>query len=428
MTEQADPLEQQNWQRRFFTIWTGQAFSILGSQLVQFALVWYLTRETGSAVVLTTATLVALLPSIFLGPLAGSFVDRGNRRRIMMIADSCIALLTLTLAILFALDLVQIWHIYVLMFLRSLGGSFHGPAMAASTSLMVPKRHLPRIQGINQMLGGGLNIIAAPLGALLLELLPMQGVLAVDVVTALLAVTPLFFFQVPQPPAPAAGTEPTSFLQDFRAGFRYVFEWKGLMIILFIATAINFMLTPAGALTPLLITQYFEGGVKDLALFDAVFSVGVIAGGLVLGAWGGFKRQVATVLVGIIGIGLFSFVVGVVPPNAFLLAVASMFGVGIAVPVTNGSLGAIFQTAVDPNMQGRVFTLIGSFATAASPISLMLSGPLSDQFGVQTWYMAGGLVCVLIGAAGFFMRPVMSVEKGHPRTQAAEAASAATAG
>ncbi|MBX3045592.1 MAG: MFS transporter [Anaerolineales bacterium] len=427
MTEQADPIEQQNWQRRFFTIWTGQAFSILGSQLVQFALVWYLTRETGSAVVLTTATLVALLPSIFIGPLAGSFVDRGNRRRIMMIADTSIALLTLTLAILFALDVVEIWHIYVLMFLRSLGGSFHGPAMAASTSLMVPKRHLARIQGINQMLGGGLNIIAAPLGALLLELLPMQGVLAVDVVTAMLAVLPLFFFQVPQPEKLAAGAEPTSFWQDFQAGFRYVFQWKGLLIILLMATAINFMLTPAGALTPLLITKYFNGGVKDLALFDAVFSVGVIVGGLVLGAWGGFKRQVATVLVGIIGIGLFSFVVGVVPPNAFLWAVASMFGVGIAVPVTNGSLGAIFQTAVDPGMQGRVFTLIGSVATAASPISLVLSGPLSDRFGVQAWYMAGGLVCALIGVAGFFMRPLMSVEKGHPSQQAA-APEAATAG
>jgi len=244
----------------------------------------------------------------------------------------------------------------------------------------------------------------------------------------MLAVVPLFFFQVPQPPKPAAGAEPTSFWEDFRAGFRYVFQWRGLLIILLMATAINFMLTPAGALTPLLITQYFEGGVKDLALFDAVFSVGVIVGGLMLGAWGGFKRQVATVLVGIIGIGLFSFIVGVVPPSAFLLAVASMFGVGIAVPVTNGSLGAIFQTAVDPNMQGRVFTLIGSVATAASPISLVLSGPLSDQFGVQSWYMAGGLVCMLIGVLGFFLPAVMSVEKGHPSQQPPATEPAATAG
>ncbi len=421
MTSEVDALEQKNWQRRFFTIWTGQAFSLLGSQLVQFALVWYLTKQTGSATVLTTATLVALLPSILIGPLAGSFVDRGNRRRIMMLADTSIAVCTLILAALFAFDLVQIWHIYALMFLRSLGGSFHGPAMAASTSLMVPKRHLGRIQGINQMLGGGLNVISAPLGALLLELLPMQGVLAVDVVTAMLAVLPLFFFQVPQPPKASPDAAPTSFWEDFRAGLRYVFLWRGLLIILLMATAINFMLTPAGALTPLLITKYFNGGVKDLALFDAVFSVGVIAGGLLLGAWGGFKRQVATVLVGIMGIGLFSFLVGVVPPTGLLWAVASMFGVGLAVPITNGSLGAIFQTAVEPGMQGRVFTLIGSVATAASPFSLMLAGPLSDQFGVQTWYMAGGLVCVLIGVAGFFLPPVMSVEEGHPSGKAVTA-------
>ena len=159
------PLEQQNWKVSFFTIWTGQAFSLLGSQLVQFALIWYLTLKTGTATILATVTMMAMLPGIFLSPFIGPLIDRWNRRRIMIVADTLIALATLVLAVLFAFDLVQIWHIYVIMFIRSIGESFHRPAMTASTSLMVPKEHLTRIQGVNQMLNGGLNIIAAPLGA-----------------------------------------------------------------------------------------------------------------------------------------------------------------------------------------------------------------------------------------------------------------------
>lgn len=411
---QLDPIEQRNWKTPFFTIWTGQAISLFGSQLVQFALIWYLTQETGSATVLATATLVGMLPQIFIGPLAGSFVDRGNRRRIMMIADSSIALLTLVLAVLFATGLVQVWHIYAAMFLRSLGTSFHGPAMGASTSLMVPKRHLARVQGVNQTLNGGLNIVVAPLGALLLSILPMQGVLAIDIVTALTAVVPLFFVAVPQPPKVESTEKPSTFWEDFRAGFRYVFKWQGLLLLALMATGINFLLTPAGSLTPLLITKYFGGGAQELGWFEACFSAGVIAGGLLLGVWGGFNKRIYTCLLGIFGIGLFTLLVGLAPAQQFSLALIGMFGLGIMVPITNGSLGAIFQASVDPSMQGRVFTLLGSLATAATPLSLVFAGPLSDAFGVQSWYIAGGLVTLLICLLGFLNRSVTTVEAGYP--------------
>jgi hypothetical protein len=191
--------DQKPWKAPFFTIWGGQAISIVGSQLVQFALIWYLTVETGSATVLATAAIVGMLPQVILGPFVGTLVDRWNRRRIMLLADSTITLFTFLLTLQFALNDVAIWHIYVVMFVRSLAGSFHGNAMSASTSLMVPVEHLTRIQGLNQMLNGGLNVVSAPLGALLLGILPIQGVLLIDVGTALLAILPLCFIQVPQP-------------------------------------------------------------------------------------------------------------------------------------------------------------------------------------------------------------------------------------
>ncbi len=199
MATQFSISDNQTWKTTFFTIWGGQALSLLGSQLVQFSLIWYLTVSTGSATVLATASLVAMLPGVILGPFIGTLVDRWNRRLIMLLADSLVALATIALAVLFALNVMSIWHIYVVMFIRSLAGSFHGNAMNASTSLMVPVEKLTHIQGINQMLTGGLNVVAAPLGALLLEMLPIQGILAIDVVTALFAILPLIFIQIPQP-------------------------------------------------------------------------------------------------------------------------------------------------------------------------------------------------------------------------------------
>jgi DHA3 family macrolide efflux protein-like MFS transporter len=246
-----------HWQASFFTIWGGQALSLLGSQLVQFALIWYLTVETGSATVLATASLVGLVPHVVLGPLVGTLVDRWNRRQIMLIADGIITLATIALAVLFALDIATIWHIYLVMFVRSLAGGFHGNAMGASTSLMVPVEHLTRIQGINQMLNGGLNVVAAPLGALLLQVLPLQGILAIDVITAAFAIVPLVFIKVPQPERierqVLESVDRPTVWQDFREGLQYMMSWPGLLIIAFMAVLINFLLTPAFSLLPLLI-------------------------------------------------------------------------------------------------------------------------------------------------------------------------------
>ena len=411
-----DPIENTNWKRPFFQVWIGQAISLLGSQLVQFALVWHLTRETGSATVLATATLVAMLPQILIGPLAGSVVDRNQRKRILVLADSGIALATLCLAVLFALGWVQIWHIYVLMLVRSFGQAFHSPAMTASTSLMVPKEHLTRIQGINHTLNGGLNIVSAPLGALLLELLPMQGVLAIDVVTALVAVLAVLPIAIPQPARQANGVQgkPATFWEDFREGFRYVLSWPGLLVVLVMAALINFLLTPAGALLPLLVTKHFGKGVLELGWLQSVWGIGALLGGVLLGVWGGFKKRIITVFTGLIGLGLSAASIGLFPPNLFTGALGAFFLTGLMGPVVNGSLGAVMQASVDPSRQGRVFTLLGSLATAMTPLGLLVAGPVADRLGVQIWYLIGGGLCALMGVLGFFIRPVMALEQGHP--------------
>jgi DHA3 family macrolide efflux protein-like MFS transporter len=420
-TETATTQMTKPWAPRFFTIWVGQAFSLLGSQLVSFALIWWLTKTTGSATILATASLVGLVPQVLLGPIAGTLVDRWNRRVVMIVADSLVGLFTLILAVLFALGVVEIWHVYLLLFLRSVAGGFHWPAMTASTSLMVPKEHLARIQGLNQMLQGGMSIASAPLGALLLEWLPMQGILAIDVVTMLIAVLPLFIFSIPQPERsdlPVEANGKSSVWQDFKAGLYYVAGWPGLLIIGIMATVINFLLTPAFSLLPILVTKHFNGQAIQLATLESFSGIGFIVGGLILSAWGGFKRRVVTSLVGLIGMGIGCLVMGILPESAFILAVATMFFLGVINPIVNGPLLAAVQAVVAPEMQGRVFSLIGSVSAAMSPLGLIIAGPVADKLGVQTWFLIGGVVCGLMGIVALFIPAVMTFEDGRKQDQA----------
>jgi DHA3 family macrolide efflux protein-like MFS transporter len=411
------PVIPEKWAARFFTVWAGQAVSLIGSSLVQFALVWWMTRTTGSATVLATASLIAMLPQIFLAPFAGALIDRWNRKMVMIVADSLIALATLVLIYLFAAGRESVWAVYTILFIRSAGGAFHFPAMQASTSLMVPKAQLARVAGLNQTLNGIVNTISPPLGALLIGLLPMQGVLATDVITAILAVSILVVVAIPQPPrqlAQANGTaRKTSYWQDLREGWTYLVSWPGLLAVALLAMIINFLLTPASSLIPLMVTKVFQKGALELGWVDAAFGIGIIIGGLVLSAWGGFKKRIVTSLMGIIGIGVGILVFGLLPTNLFYVSLVSTLLLGSMQVMANGPLSAIFQSAIDPDMQGRVLTLVGAGATAMSPLSLLVAGPVSDWLGIRTWYLLGGSACIIMAVIAIFIPVVMNIEENR---------------
>lgn len=409
-----DDQAQSGWQATFFTIWSAQAVSLLGSQMVSFALIWWLTKTSGSAMVLATATLAAMLPQILFGPLAGALVDRWNRRLVMMAADGLVALATLFLAGLFWLGQAQVWHIYLLMAVRSVAGIFHWAAMQASTSLMVPRVHLTRIQGLNQILNGAMNIGSAPLGALLMSVLPMQAILGIDVLTALVAITPLGFVRIPQPEQPkeeAHLTVKPTLWQDLRQGLRYVWSWPGLMGILVLAMMINLLLSPASSLQPLLVAEHFHGQAVQLAWMESAWGVGVVVGGLVLSAWGGFRRRIVTSLLGLVLLGAAVLSVGLLPPSGLLLAIAATFVIGFMNPIVNGPLFAVLQDVVAPEMQGRVFTLVNSLASCVSPLGLLAAGPIADNLGVPVWFLISGLLTGLLGLGAFLVPAIMNIEQ-----------------
>jgi len=191
-----------------------------------------------------------------------------------------------------------------------------------------------------------------------------------------------------------------------------VWSWPGLVMILGMATLINLLVTPAFALLPLLVTNHFGGQALQLAWMESAWGIGVVIGGLVLSAWGGFKRKVSTSLVGLIVMGFASAVVGILSPSAFWLAVLMLLVGGFSNPMVNGPLLAVIQSVVSPEMQGRVFTLILSAATAVTPLGLIIAGPLADRFGVQSWFIAGGVISALLGLGAFFIPAITNIEHG----------------
>ncbi len=386
-----------------------------------FALIWWITDETGSATVLAIASLFSMLPGVILGPFAGVLVDRWNRRVIMVVADSVIALASLALVYLFWADSVQVWHIYTVMFVRALGSMFHVPAMFSSTALMVPEKHLARVSGLNQAMNGGLSIVGPALGALLLSIGDIYQIMLLDVATAAFAVAPLLFIAIPQPERKtsqsANGTDSvllsplkSTMWTEFREALVYLLNWRGLMLLTGVGLVAKLALTPAASLIPILVTQHFGGGAGELATGEALLGVGIITGGLLLGIWGGFKRNVYTMLSGIMLLGLAMLSLGLLPSNVFPAAVVAFFVTGAAVSLVDGPFMAIMQKSIAPEMQGRVFTLFTSLISLSSPVGLAIAGPFTDFAGIQTLYIIAGVLMCGMGIFILFTPSILRIE------------------
>jgi len=397
--------------RSFWLIWSGQAFSLFGSSLVQFALIWYLTVESGaSPAILAIASAVGILPTVLLGPFIGPLVDRWNRRRVMLVADSFTALVTLALIGLYAFGLIAFWHIYVAMFLRALGQTFHMPAFQASTSVMVPEEQLDRISGLNQMLQGLVGVLAPPLGAFLLSLLPVASILTIDVLTAALAVGPLLLVTIPQPQR-SPDAEVRSSLDEMREGFRYIWDWRGLAIFIGVATLFNFFLVPVMSFLPILASAHFGGGALEFGWMQAAFGMGLIVGGLTLGIAGGvFKRRMLTIAIGAVFVCMMVFVLGFASADSLGVAIGALLGIGAGLSIINGTAFALLQSIIDHHMQGRVFAILFAGSSAMTPLGLLVAGPFADVFGVRAWIVLAGIGCALITATVWTSRSVWQLE------------------
>ena len=395
-----------NWKKIFAIIWTGQFFSILTSSIVNFAIVLWLSLETGSAEVLALATLAALLPQSLLGLFTGIFIDRWKRKRIMIMADSFIAFCTLILAVLFYFDLARIGHIYVLLALRSVGSAFHMPAMQASVPLLAPKSELIRIAGISQMIQSFCNIAGPALAGLFSSILEMTNILLLDVVGAVIACTTLLFVAIPDPEQPEK-REKIQFIKEAKEAVTEVRAHSGLSCMFIFSVLATFFIMPVGVLFPLMTLNHFSGNTFQVSLIEVVWGGGALLGGAFLGMKKFRFNEILMINWMYILLGATFLFSGLLPVSGYAYFVFLTTLAGVSGAFYMASFTTVVQTRIEPSVMGRVFSFYTSASLLPSMIGLLSTGFLADSIGLGNTFIISGVMLCLIGAISFFIPSIV---------------------
>lgn len=398
-----------HWKKKFIIIWSGQLFSILSSSIAQFAIVLWISIETGSAEVLVLATIAALLPQILIGPFAGVYVDRWNRKWTMIAADSFVALCSGLIALLFYLDIVELWHLYILIMLRSVGSAFHSPAMKSSIPMLAPESELTRIASVNQTIQAICNICGPVMGAALILNTNMSVVMILDVTGAILACTALLFVAIPNPKKRVASN--SSVLKDMKEGFQIIRNNKGLSWVMVTEVLITFCVMPVVALLPLMTLKNFSGTLYQVSLVELFFGLGTLIGGILLGVWNPRIRRVIMINVSYIMLGVCFAVSGLLPSSAFLFYAALTIIQGIAIPFYSGPFTALLQTQIAPSFLGRAFSLFDSISLLPSVLGLLATGFFADTVGIASIFIICGVATIIIGGIALFIPAIMNLER-----------------
>lgn len=402
--------KKENWKRKFFIIWMGQFISLITSSAVNFAIIIWLSIEHGSAEVLAYGAIAGMLPAAVIGPFAGIYIDRWNRKKTMMFADGFVALCTLVMSVSFYLGYESLILIYAMLALRSVGSAFHMPAMQASIPMIAPESELLRIAGINQMIQS-ISAIAGPaLGALAITLMSIGNVLLLDIIGAVMAIVALLFVYIPNPEIPEKAK--ASFAQarnDLKVGFKAILDSKGLTWLFVYSTIATFCIMPVAVLFPLLTLQYFGGGKWEMSIVEMAWGIGMLLGGSILGVFKPTFRKVVMINMMHMVLGVSLALSGVIPPHTFWVLVGLTAIGGIAATIYNASFMTVLQEEVRPEVMGRVFSLYFSIVIIPTVIGLLGTGWAADSFGVNNIFIVLGSIIVLIGVLSFFNRHIMAL-------------------
>lgn len=391
-----------NWKRTFIIIWSGQFFSTLTSSIVGFAVVFWLSIKTGSPEVLASAMIAVLLPFIILGLFTGVYVDRWDRKRTMILADSFVALCSAALGLLFYLEMTPLWLIYLLLALRSAGSAFHMPAMQASVPLLAPESELMRIAGINQMIQSISNIAGPALGAVLISFLSMTYVMMFDVLGAAIACISLLFVKIPNPEK-KEDIDPNVWL-EVKEGIRHLFMNRGITYLMVSVIGITFFIVPIAALYPLMTTSYFGGNAYQMGLVETAWGIGMLIGGAVLSLkFMKTANKVLSMNIVAMGLGITYWAMGILPTSGFALFVVLTALSGIAGSIYWSSFTVILQTKIDPAALGRVFSIYDSISLLPTIPGLLATGFIAERIGLLNAFIIAGVATLAIGAIASFV-------------------------
>lgn len=360
----------------FLLVWFGQLVSLIGSGLTSFALGVWVYQRTGSVTQFSLILLFALLPSIVVSPIAGAMVDRWNRRWCMILSDSGAGITTVAIALLLATGNLEIWHIYVAVGLSSVCKAFQLPAYTASTSLLVPKEHLPRASGMVQSGEACAQLISPLLAGVLLGIVQLEGVILIDFATFLFALTTLLLVRFPDAKTaavPVAGK--ASLWREAMEGSTYIFVRPGLLALLIVFAINNFVLGMIEVLFTPLVLSFTS--ITVLGTIQSIGGAGMLLGSVLMSVWGGPR----TLIRGVFGFVFLSqlciFALGL-RTSAALFALA-FFLFFFSLPFINGYSNAILLRKVAPDIQGRVFATINMICWSCIPAAYVVAGPLAER-------------------------------------------------
>ncbi len=378
--------------RTFLIIWLGELISIVGSGMTGFALGVWIFQRTGEATPFALTVLFANLPRVLLLPAAGTLADRWNRRWLMILSDLGAALTTLAVVILLSLGSLEIWHIYIIVSLGSVFGAFQEPAYRSSITMLVPKEHLGRASGMMSA-GDAISMLIAPLlGGMLFGIIGMRGIVIIDFVTCFFAVGALLLVRIPQPATSAEEKgKPRSMRSDMAFAWGYLVQRPGLFWMVWYFALVNFLFNLVMVLNGPLVLSFADA--QTYGLIQVVSGVGMLAGSILMGAWGGPKRRVVGIFA-FIALSAVGLVVMGIQPSPWLIG-AGLFLMLFGVPIGSGCSAAISQTKIEPSVQGRVFAMRGMISQSMMPVAFLIAGPLADKVFGPLMMESGALAPVL---------------------------------
>jgi DHA3 family macrolide efflux protein-like MFS transporter len=362
--------------RVFIIVWLGQLVSLVGSGLTSFALGLWVYEQTGSVTQFALIGLFTALPNIVLSPLAGALVDRWDRRWAMILSDTGAGLCTLMIAFLFLTSRIEVWQIYLAAGASAAFGTFQWPAYSAAMTLLVPKKYLGRANGMVQFGQAAAEILAPALAGVLVLTTRVQGILLIDFVTFFFAVTTLLLVRFPGlETTTAAQARKDSLWREASYGWRFITARRGLLGLLVFFAVVKFLWGMVGALIAPMILGFTSADV--LGAIISIAGGGMLAGSLLMSAWGGPKRRIDGVLHFELLSGLCFLLIGL-RPSAWPVALGA-FGAHLTIAIIYGSNQAIWQSKVPPNVQGRVFATQQMVAKSTTPLAYLIAGPLADK-------------------------------------------------
>lgn len=406
--------------RSYLFFWSGQLVSLLGSSIAQFVIIWWITVETGSAMYLSLASLLGLAPMVLLSPFTGVLADRWNRKALIFTADLFQALATVALILLFAVGNIQIWQVLAILTLRGILQAFHSPTVSAIIPSMVARDKLSRINGLNYLLSGAIALIGPVIAAVLLEFWEIGQILWVDALTFLVALVPLLIITIP---SVRKKQEQSSFKTELIQGLTFIKKARGLLSMLILATALNFLLTPLSTLLPYYVKFDHLGEATDLAFVMVFLQGGILAGGLLMSITKGFKNKMTAIVISIYVIFAGYGLIALTPTGLFWFMATSALILAICLPIANVSTQTIMQTAVPLEMQGRVGSVATALASAAQPFGMILSGVIVGLTKTANLFLACTIMGILILTISWFFTDIRHVEllgQEEPKSQDGE--------